>query len=226
MKKTNKFISLLMALILVLSCTGVFASAVSPDASIPKSMKIITLPNRTTFFKGTDWNYGVYDLPEEGLGEFMPGGTKISFMHNGGYDSRYAERGMLDMTGLVVEVTYSDGSKKNVTYEETKKNNYIGQNICVSPSKAWALGENTAEIYFTSNIDVYTTFKVNLLNFDLGDVNNDGKVNSTDALLVLQYSVKLKTLSATQLLYADMDFNSKYNSTDALKILQKAVHLV
>lgn len=226
MKSTNKIISLLMVLILVFSCTGVFASAASSDAVTPKSIKIVQLPKRTTFFKGTDWNYGAFDLPEEGIGEFIPGGTKVAFMHNGGYDSRYAEKGMLDMTGLVVSVTYSDGSTKNVTYEETKKGNYVGQNICVSPSSSWKAGENTAEIYFTSNINVYTTYKVYLLNYDLGDVNTDGKVNSSDALLVLQYAVKLKTLTATQLMYADMNFDSKYNSTDALKILQKTVHLI
>jgi sugar lactone lactonase YvrE len=56
-----------------------------------------------------------------------------------------------------------------------------------------------------------------------GDVNNDLKVNSSDALIVLQHSVGIFSLDATQKMYADMNDDKKYNSSDALIILQKAV---
>ena len=55
-----------------------------------------------------------------------------------------------------------------------------------------------------------------------GDVNSDGKVNSTDALAVLQYAVG-KTPSKFDKNVADVNVDGKINSTDALKILQIAV---
>ncbi|MBR6530897.1 MAG: dockerin type I repeat-containing protein [Clostridia bacterium] len=56
-----------------------------------------------------------------------------------------------------------------------------------------------------------------------GDVNGDGKVNSTDALKVLQYSVNIiKSIDKTA---ADVNGDGKINSTDALIILQISVGL-
>ena len=59
--------------------------------------------------------------------------------------------------------------------------------------------------------------------YKLGDVNNDGKINSSDALLILQSAVGKITLSTTQALSADVNKDGKINSSDALKVLQYAV---
>lgn len=59
-----------------------------------------------------------------------------------------------------------------------------------------------------------------------GDVNIDGKVNSGDALLVLQHSVGSTTLTGAALSSADVNRDSKCNSTDALMILQYSVGLI
>ncbi len=56
-----------------------------------------------------------------------------------------------------------------------------------------------------------------------GDINNDGTINSSDALLALQCSVGRKTLTAYQTARADVDGNKTINSSDALKILQYTV---
>lgn len=55
----------------------------------------------------------------------------------------------------------------------------------------------------------------------LGDVNGDGKVNSTDALLVLQFSIN--KISKIDKDAADLNLDGKVNSTDALMILQISV---
>ncbi len=56
------------------------------------------------------------------------------------------------------------------------------------------------------------------------DANLDGKVNSTDALLVLQYSVGKKVyLTPEGLFNADTNADGKINSTDALQILKLSV---
>lgn len=56
----------------------------------------------------------------------------------------------------------------------------------------------------------------------IGDINTDGKINSADALLVLQSSMGVITLTDTQKLLADVNKDGKINSTDALLILQYA----
>lgn len=56
----------------------------------------------------------------------------------------------------------------------------------------------------------------------IGDINTDGKINSADALLVLQSSTGVITLTDTQKLLADVNKDGKINSTDALLILQYA----
>lgn len=56
-----------------------------------------------------------------------------------------------------------------------------------------------------------------------GDANDDGVVNSSDARLVLQYTVGLATLTDRQLEAADVDENGNVNSSDAREILILAV---
>ncbi len=57
-----------------------------------------------------------------------------------------------------------------------------------------------------------------------GDVDGDNDVDSTDALIVLRYSVKSYD-KELDLVAADMDGNNEINSTDALKILRISVNL-
>lgn len=56
-----------------------------------------------------------------------------------------------------------------------------------------------------------------------GDINRDGKTNSTDALMVLQHSVKKIELTSWQIILADVYADSKINSSDALEILKISV---
>lgn len=54
----------------------------------------------------------------------------------------------------------------------------------------------------------------------LGDVNNDGQVNSLDALLILQHTVEKELLSGDELIRADITLDGVINSADALHVLQ------
>lgn len=67
----------------------------------------------------------------------------------------------------------------------------------------------------------------------IGDVNNDGKINSSDALLILQIAVgkglveggKTSVSYNDMLIRADVNLNSQVTSTDALFVLRYSVGL-
>ena len=56
-----------------------------------------------------------------------------------------------------------------------------------------------------------------------GDVNNNGAVESDDALIVLRYSLGLANLTSAQLARADVNGDGLVNSTDAIMILRSAL---
>ena len=229
MNRVKRLIAYVTAAIIAVTCSGVVSLVSASAAAKITSVKIVSYPKKTEFVQGADWDYGYYDMPEGGgLGTFVSDSRYISFKHYGGYYTRYADRGMIDMNGLVVKVTYSDGTSENIAYKETVSGTAVTQNIFASPTTDYKLGENIIEVYFKSNTAVYDSYKINIVKTASvkGDVNSDGKVNSTDALLVLQHVVGSKTIGYQYLHIADMDGDGQINSFDALQILRKSVALV
>ena len=223
MKTMKRTTAIFLALVLAFSCFTAIALA----APTIKSIKIIQNPTKLTYYKGTDWDYGYWAFPTDSSdkGVFTPRANTISFMYNGGYYSELSDRGMIDMRGMVVEVTYSDGSKKNVEYKESITNNKVTQNIYFSPSSTLKVGQNVIEIYFKENYNVYTTFTITISDSAAikGDVNGDKVVNSADALMVLRHVVGSVALTGGKLTAADVNKDKIVNSLDALEILKIAV---
>ncbi len=63
-------------------------------------------------------------------------------------------------------------------------------------------------------------------NAAFGDVNSDGRVDSADALAVLNHCVERKLLESSALTAADVNADKKVNSADALDILKYSVGLI
>ena len=219
MKYLKRITAIVLAVVLAFSCLAVAGFA----APTMKSMKIVKYPDRTVFYKGNDWKYGYwkFDPDVEKKGTFVARDGNVCFMHNGGYYSYYSDGGMIDMTGLVIEVTYSDGSKKNFTYTETLKGLVYSQNIYASPQKKLKAGKNTIDVYFNTNPDVYASYDIMLSEAAAlrGDVNEDMTVNSADALRILQHVVGMIELSKYHAGIADLTKDGKINSADALEVL-------
>ena len=103
-----------------------------------------------------------------------------------------------------VRSPYSSYSTSGVIYDGWANNSYI--------------------VYYTYG-GVVPALKFNpkaTISYKIGDINTDGKINSADALLVLQLSTGKITLTDTQKLLADVNKDGKINSADALYILQYA----
>ena len=112
---------------------------------------------------------------------------------------------------------------------------YIDQAAAQNGSVSFAaypkeLTKGTYHVYLVGGGTAFADSQVASFEYDkkytLGDVNEDGAINSGDAMLVLQHSVRLFTLSARQQLAADVNMNNKIESGDAMQILQYSVHLI
>lgn len=93
--------------------------------------------------------------------------------------------------------------------------------------KPKALTEGTYNIYISTTdkaLEKVASFKYGTKPpYTLGDVDGLNGIDSTDALMVLQHIVGIRTLTGTQLLAADVDGVDGVTSTDALMILQYIV---
>ena len=105
-----------------------------------------------------------------------------------------------------------------------------GQQIAKVPH-TWDEGEITkpatkdepGELTKTCDVCGATTILDVEFEAQIGDVNGDAKIDSTDARLVLQYAVQKITGSALDVSMSDVDNSGEVNSTDARLILQLAV---
>lgn len=96
----------------------------------------------------------------------------------------------------------------------------------VSSCEIIPIKEGIVTIYATDS-DGYALnsakVKVTKAKILIGDVTNDGIINSNDALAVLRYSVGQNTLTDNQFAAGDVSRDGIVNSVDALKILQYSV---
>lgn len=59
----------------------------------------------------------------------------------------------------------------------------------------------------------------------MGDVNGNGKIDASDARLILRYAAKLENFSDSQKKYADVNNDGKITSSDARKVLRVSAKL-
>lgn len=189
---------------------------------------------------------GIYNItgsvtltPKDASGSSIPAGTDTSI--SGDY---YANAVKFDVKAenltenqqylLLVLKGGADGSAPGVPTADNIA--YIDQAAAQNGSVSFAaypkeLTKGTYHVYLVGGGTAFNaaepdaTFQYDK-KYTLGDVNEDGAINSGDAMLVLQHSVRLFTLSARQQLAADVNMNNKIESGDAMQILQYSVHLI
>lgn len=161
MKSFKKVTALILCFSLIFGIFALYSFAASPKII---DLKIVTLPTKTVFYEDEDWIYGMWTM-DEGTKEIKAkSSSRISFTHNpcGGH---FPERGMLDMTGLVIDVFYSDGTKTRMNYKEFKavSGNYTS-NILWAPKdgREFFIGTNTIEVYLKQDVSYYDSYDIEI----------------------------------------------------------------
>ena len=160
-----------------------------------ESISVVTPPKKTNLIQDIDWKLS-------GLGD--------------------VEFTTLDLTGLKLNVKYTDGKSKVVSYPDNQLIDWaVRQDIdSIEPGKA------TLYAVFCGK---RAPFEVNFIlkNEKLpGDVSGDFKINSQDALMILQHAVEVITLDDATKILADVSKDGRINSSDALMVLQYSVGLI
>lgn len=106
----------------------------------------------------------------------------------------------------------TDGTTKLQTEEESS----------ISTGYSWVKSSKGGENQTHYDLKVAYNNMLELVKRKKGDVNNDGKINAADAVLVLQDAADIKKLDDSQKSYADMNGDGKINAADAAEILKLA----
>lgn len=128
-------------------------------------------------------------------------------------DAKPGETGSVFLPEEMIK-SKADPNKKFMLSCYADKGNTLGSNIQYSDDYGFDLSK--AKLNFVVGGDGPLK----------GDVNNDSKVNSSDALLVLQASTGQFSLSTSQKKAADINKDTRINSSDALLILQLSTGLI
>ncbi len=159
-----------------------------------ESISVATAPKKTSLIEGTDWK-------RSAIGD--------------------AEFKSLDLTGLSLNVKYTDGTVKHIAYDD---NHLISWAAPIDADNPLAGTPATINATFCGKTAPFSLCFVTKDGSLLGDVNGDKKINSMDALLILKFSVGTLAFSDTELKKANVNKeNNNVNSTDALTVLQYSV---
>lgn len=104
------------------------------------------------------------------------------------------------------EPSYESGTAVVITSDMTIKAIAVKLDAVAS---AVTSAEYTVKVYVDTSAEPAHT---------LGNVNNDGKIDITDATLIQRYAAELEELDDTQLLAADANGDGKVNIADATMI--------
>lgn len=114
----------------------------------------------------------------------------------------------LDLNGIIVTATYSNGAEKVVPTDQLTASGFdssqSGQQQVVVAYRGWSL----------------TPMTVKVRDILYGDIDGNDRVDSMDALAVLTHEADLQKIAEDKLILADVNGDSSVNSMDALEILQ------
>ncbi len=138
-----------------------------------------------------------------------------------------------DGDGMVLNVTYADGSNETLSYETVSFGGYV-DDVCFGYAKTEngivhyriekKVKNGKVVSYEIQTLDEIVEFKEN--EFDIGDVDMDGKVTVMDATAIQMHLAEIKELSGEQLLLADANKDGRATILDATHIQQFLAEII
>ncbi len=123
----------------------------------------------------------------------------------------------IDLRGLVVKATYSDGSTV-----------LISEGLVLTTDSVASTGARNITIDCEGHklsLTVYVLEDTSNLVFDVGDVDMDRVITAADARIAIRSAVGLCKLNSAETALADPDGDGKVTAADARKILRASVQL-
>lgn len=187
------------------------------------SLKSITLPDSVVKIgSGAFFDTAYFNTSSNWSGRILYIGKHLISAMNSYSDSPVSGKCSVKPGTLTIAESAFSSCKGLTEVSIPSSVKYIGSEAfhnCTSLKKISFKG--TQAQWNSIEIDDYNSALLSVpVSFAKGDVNSDGKINSTDALLVLQISTGLIKLTSAQIKEADVNGDSKVNSTDALEILR------
>lgn len=145
---------------------------------------------------------------------FYPGGNGLSLTLTSGDNKKYE---------IALNEMFYDSYYNNFYFDlPSELLNYLtdGGNTFKPGKKVTVDFCGLVDFEFNSVNIHYTTEFFESESSTLGDVNNDKKINTLDAIMILQHISKKITLTETQSLAADTSKDGKINTLDVIRILQ------
>ena len=119
----------------------------------------------------------------------------------------------LDVSGGKISLYYDDATSETIDMTVDMIENFDNT----------VIGEQILTVTCGDQSTSFTVTVVAAIRVIVGDSNNDGRVDTTDARMVLQYAVGKTGLMEMQLNTGDVNADGKIDTTDARLILQYAV---
>lgn len=170
------------------------------------------------WFMSTETPFDI-DIEMESISKLTKEHTQYKTDYAYGTDWRYIRNNVcadIDLSGLSVKATYNNGTQQVLSYDECPERFSLPDNLKLSA------GNNIIKVLIDSEYYVNVSAFLNRY----GDMDFNGVLNSTDALLILRGVVGITELSEEQLMYADVNDDGLVNSYDALQVLNRSVELI
>ena len=146
----------------------------------------------------------------------MQAGETLTFRMKVSSENNYDFLAFLVNGNIVGSEISGNGAWNNITYTAPSTGSYVFQ---------WRFRK---DVSVNSYDDCGYVDDINYsgdIAFERGDVNGDGTIDATDALMVLRYALHLAELTPEQLDRADFIINDLVDANDALAILRAALNL-
>jgi hypothetical protein len=127
----------------------------------------------------------------------------------------------IDAEGNAINFYYDDGVLMTYTFQILDPNGDPA--ISFAPMEGWWLSDPNWDTEYTPDIVLNIDFggsdtDTTAPQIVIGDINGDGKINATDALIIKRYIAGNVTLTDAQKSAADINGDGRINATDSLLI--------